>query len=71
MVVLGGMGSLPGVLLGVALIVGLPELLRSEFLVWIGGAQMVNARYLIFGALLVAVAIFRPEGLWPRSRSSR
>ncbi len=71
MVVLGGMGSLPGVLLGVVLIVGLPELLRSEFLVWIGGAQMVNARYLIFGALLVAVAIFRPEGLWPRSRSSR
>ena len=68
MVVLGGMGSLPGVLLGVALIVGLPELLRSDFLARWGAGQMVNARYLIFGALLVAMAIFRPEGLWPRSR---
>lgn len=67
MVVLGGMGSLPGVLLGVALILGLPEVLRSDVFRWIGGAQAVNARYLVFGAILVAMAIFRPQGLWPRN----
>jgi branched-chain amino acid transport system permease protein len=68
MVVLGGMGSWPGVLVGVALIVGLPELLRADVFARIGGGGLVNARYLIFGALLVAAAIFRPEGLWPRFR---
>ena len=26
----------------------------------------MNARYLIFGAILMAAAIFRPQGLWPR-----
>lgn len=67
MVVLGGMGSIPGVLLGVALILGLPEILRSDVFRWIGGAQAVNARYLVFGAILVAMAIFRPQGLWPRN----
>lgn len=68
MVVLGGMGSLPGVLFGVVLIVGLPELLRSDIFVRLGVGSLVNARYLIFGALLMAAAIFRPEGLWPRFR---
>ncbi|MBK8574146.1 MAG: branched-chain amino acid ABC transporter permease [Elusimicrobia bacterium] len=68
MVVLGGMGSLPGVLLGVAMIVGLPEFLRADLFSRWGGGQMVNARYLIFGALLVGAALFRPEGVWPRSR---
>lgn len=71
MVVVGGMGSLPGVLLGVALIVGLPEILRSDVFRWIGGAQAVNARYLLFGALLVAAVVFRPQGLWPRSAGRR
>jgi len=66
MVALGGMGSLPGVLLGVAIIVGLPEVLRSDVFRWIGGAQAVNARYLLFGDLLVAMAILRPQGFWPR-----
>jgi branched-chain amino acid transport system permease protein len=67
MVVLGGMGSLPGVLLGVVLIVGLPELLRADLFVRWGGDHVVKARYLLFGALLVAAALFRSEGLWPRS----
>jgi branched-chain amino acid transport system permease protein len=68
MVILGGAGSLPGVLLGVGLIVGLPEILRSDLFARWGGGQWVNARYLIFGAMLVAMAIFRPEGIWPRTR---
>lgn len=66
MVVLGGMGSLPGVLFGVVLMVGLPELLRADIFYRWGGGALVSARYLIFGALLVAAAIFRPQGLWPR-----
>ncbi len=66
MVVLGGMGSLPGVVLGVALIVGLPEVLRSDCFRALGGSVLVNTRYLLFGALLVVMALFRPQGFWPR-----
>ncbi|MEO3843186.1 branched-chain amino acid ABC transporter permease [Streptomyces sp. B22F1] len=54
-VVLGGMGSTPGVVLGALIISLLPELLR--------GAE--NWRYLIFGLLLIVVMIFRPQGLLP------
>ncbi|WP_020611056.1 ABC transporter permease subunit [Sediminispirochaeta bajacaliforniensis] len=52
-VVLGGMGSLGGVVIGALLIVLLPEYLRafSEY------------RMLLFGAVLVVMMIFRPEGL--------
>lgn len=62
-IVLGGMGSLPGALLGAALIVGLPELLRTVL-----GSQFVNYRYLIFGAALMLIAIYRPQGLCPSRR---
>ncbi|WP_037891129.1 branched-chain amino acid ABC transporter permease [Streptomyces viridochromogenes] len=58
-VVLGGMGSTPGVVLGAVLISLLPELLR--------GAE--NWRYLIFGLLLIVVMIFRPQGLLPARTS--
>lgn len=53
MVVLGGMGSLPGVVLGAAVITILPEVLRgvSEY------------RMLIFGAAMVLMMVFRPQGL--------
>ncbi len=53
LVVLGGMGSLTGVVVGAMLLILLPEYLRafSEY------------RMLIFGMLLVAMMIFRPEGL--------
>lgn len=54
-VVLGGMGSTPGVIIGALFVSLAPELLR-EFADW---------RYLIFGVLLVVVMIFRPQGLWP------
>lgn len=66
MVVLGGMGSLAGTALGVALVVGLPEILRADVFRSVGGGILVNARYLLFGALLVATAIFRPQGLYPK-----
>ena len=62
-VVLGGMGSVPGMILGAACIVGIPELLRDML-----GAGFANARYLFFGLALVLMAIYRPQGLWPSRR---
>lgn len=58
-VVLGGMGSTPGVVVGAFIISLLPELLR--------GAE--NWRYFIFGVLLIVVMIFRPQGIWPHTPS--
>jgi branched-chain amino acid transport system permease protein len=58
LIVLGGMGSIPGVVVGAFVLVGLPELLR----------EFVEYRLLIYGALLVAIMILRPEGLIPSAR---
>lgn len=54
-VVLGGMGSTPGVVAGAVVVSVLPELLRGA----------ADYRYFVFGVLLMVVMIFRPEGLWP------
>ncbi|HEX2031908.1 MAG TPA: hypothetical protein VHL78_10980 [Actinomycetota bacterium] len=59
--VLGGMGSIPGVLVGSFVLVGLPELLR----------EFREFRLLIFGAVLVAIMILKPEGLLPNVRRRR
>jgi len=56
MVVMGGMGSLPGAILGAFLLTLLPELLRD----------LANYRMLIFGAALVVMMVFRPQGIWGR-----
>ena len=58
LVIIGGMGSVPGVVLGSAVLVGLPEVLRA----------LREYRMLIFGALLVAMMIFRPGGFIPEAR---
>ena len=52
-VVLGGMGSILGVILGALMLILLPEYLRdfSEY------------RMLVFGATMVLVMVFRPQGL--------
>jgi branched-chain amino acid transport system permease protein len=63
MIVLGGMGSIGGVILGAVLISGMPQLLQVSL-----GGELVHYRYLIFGAALVAVIIFRPQGLIPSRR---
>jgi len=60
MVVIGGMGSIPGTLIGVTVVMLVPELLRN-----ILGAGFVSWRYLFFGAALVLVAVYRPQGIWP------
>jgi branched-chain amino acid transport system permease protein len=57
-VVLGGTGSLPGVLLGAVVVLALPELLR----------EFATYRILIFAILLIGMMLLRPQGLWPRVR---
>ena len=54
-VILGGSGNQKGVLLGAFLVVGLPELFRG----------MQDSRLLFFGAALILMMIFRPQGLLP------
>jgi branched-chain amino acid transport system permease protein len=58
LVIIGGMGSIPGVVVGSLVLKGLPEILR----------QLSDYRMLAFGALLVVMMIVRPEGLWPPAR---
>jgi branched-chain amino acid transport system permease protein len=58
LIIVGGMGSLPGVILGAIALVGLPELLR----------EFAEYRLLVYGAALVAMMILRPEGLWPEAK---
>ena len=62
-VVLGGMGSILGVVLGALCIVLVPEVLRSVL-----GTSFANARYLLFGLSLILMAIYRPQGIWPSRR---
>ncbi|HEY7738700.1 MAG TPA: branched-chain amino acid ABC transporter permease, partial [Candidatus Limnocylindria bacterium] len=54
-VIVGGMGSIPGVILGALALVGLPELLR----------EFAEFRLLVYGAVLVAMMLLRPEGFLP------
>lgn len=54
-VILGGSGSIPGVLLGALLIFGLPELFQG----------LQQYRLLIFGVALMIMMIFRPQGILP------
>ena len=70
MVVLGGMGHIPGVILGAVLLTVLPELLRyiGPLQERILGEVMVDPadlRLLLFGLGLILVMVFRPQGLWP------
>ena len=58
MVVLGGMGSIPGVILGVLALVALPEVFRDFELY----------RMLIFGGTMTLMMLVRPKGLWPAKR---
>jgi len=61
-VVLGGTGSIPGVLVGTLGMVVLPELLREVLL------NIQQWRMLLFGAAMVLMMVFRPQGLWPSRR---
>jgi branched-chain amino acid transport system permease protein len=74
MVVLGGMGHIPGVVLGSVILVAVPELLKHTV------KPVQNAlfgqvfiddevlRQLLYGSALVVVMLWRPAGVWPSPR---
>ena len=76
MVVLGGMGHIPGVIVGAVLLVVLPEALR-----YLGPLQSLvfgrvladpaDLRLLVFGLALILVMLLRPSGLWPSALRRR
>lgn len=55
LIIIGGLGSLPGIIVGALFLVGLPELLR----------EFDEFRLLLYGTLMVTMMLARPEGLWP------
>jgi branched-chain amino acid transport system permease protein len=61
MVILGGMGSIPGVIVGALVLIGIPGFL-SEF---------EEFRLLIYGAVLIGIMVLRPQGLIPNVRRMR
>ncbi|MDQ2139115.1 ABC transporter ATP-binding protein [Alcaligenaceae bacterium C4P045] len=77
MVVLGGMGHIPGVILGAILLAAMPEFLRAvvepaQHMIF--GAVVIDPegiRMLMFGLAMVLVMLFRPAGLWPSAVRKR
>ncbi|HYI45919.1 MAG TPA: branched-chain amino acid ABC transporter permease [Actinomycetota bacterium] len=68
-VVIGGLGSISGAVLGAALVIALPEIVRETS----GGAtpfgfDIETGRIAIFGLLLIVVMIYRPGGLLAAKR---
>ncbi len=61
LIIVGGIGSLPGVVVGSLILVGLPELLR----------EFAEHRLLMYGALLIFMMLARPEGFWPSEVTKR
>jgi branched-chain amino acid transport system permease protein len=60
-VIVGGMASVRGVILGAVVLVGLPELLR----------EFDDYRFLMYGALLIFMMLQRPEGFIPSQRRAQ
>jgi branched-chain amino acid transport system permease protein len=54
-VILGGAGSIAGILLAAFLVIGLPELFR----------EFAGARMLVFGLVMMVMMVVRPQGLLP------
>jgi len=61
LIIIGGIGSFEGVVLGSIALIGLPEVLRS----------VDEYRIVAFGFLLIVMMILRPEGLLPSARRQR
>ena len=61
LLIIGGLGSLPGVVVGALVLVGLPELLR----------EFEEYRLLLYGVVLIAMMTLRPQGLIPSVRRAR
>ncbi|QYF91919.1 ABC transporter ATP-binding protein [Massilia sp. PAMC28688] len=71
MVVLGGIGHIPGVIVGAVLVAALPEVLRyvvDPVQMFLFGKIYIEAevmRQLLYGLALVLTMLYRPAGLWP------
>ena len=71
MVVLGGIGHIPGVVLGGLLLAALPEVLRhvvEPLQQQLFGKILIEAevlRQLLYGLAMVVIMLNRPAGLWP------
>ncbi len=61
LIIVGGLGSIPGTLVGAIILVGLPELLR----------EFAEFRWLAYGVLLVTMMLSRPEGFIPSETIKR
>ncbi len=61
LIIVGGMGSIPGIVVGALVLIGLPELLR----------EFSEYRFLIYGVLLIVMMLARPEGLIPSAIRQR
>ena len=77
MVVLGGMGHIPGVILGAVLLAVLPEVFRHTIVPLqqqLFGKIVFDpevVRMLLFGLALVLVMLLRPAGIWPSTTRKR
>ncbi|MFT3814000.1 MAG: ABC transporter ATP-binding protein [Acidovorax sp.] len=69
MVVLGGIGHLPGVILGAVLLSALPEVLRYVAgplqAMTDGRLDAAILRQLLIGLAMIVIMLLRPRGLWP------
>jgi ABC-type branched-subunit amino acid transport system permease subunit len=74
MLVLGGMGNIPGVIVGSLVISSLDRFILPQLTNFMHGfglqIDLTNSRFLIYGIILVMTMLFRPEGLIP-SRQRR
>jgi branched-chain amino acid transport system permease protein len=73
-VVIGGMGSIPGAIIGALLIQGTPEIIRgfaASGIIPLSGEQVSaisNYRNLVFGLVMVVMMAWRPQGILPSKR---
>ena len=61
LLIVGGMGSIPGVIVGAAMLIGMPEMLR----------EFGEFRYLFYGIIIVVMMRIKAEGLWPSAARKR
>ncbi len=61
LIIVGGLGSIPGVIVGALALVGIPELLR----------EFDEFKLLVYGVLLILMMLYRPEGLIPSKQWTR
>jgi branched-chain amino acid transport system permease protein len=75
MVVLGGIGYVPGVILGAVLLYAIPEALRyvaRPIQETLFGTELIAPealRMLLFGLAMVLIMLYRPTGLLSRPRA--